>query len=240
MKTKWGRIALRLAWIIAMLPPLWTSLPAQELPWKVIVHGNETTSSQIYPSIDAIDPVVRSQSFEVSSAYGYGGEVRYQFTAASVAIGLSADFVKAFVSRPLITNQFSSIPGSDGYSVIPVELTGYFIIPFSGRTFGVYMGAGGGIYFGERTLAIGDVYSSSIGMTPGGGLHVLAGVNYSPWPRLSILGEMKFRDVQFRASNNFASSSVVYQGRRIAVTQLNNARIYTDGVVFQIGIAVSW
>ncbi len=239
MRTLLGGIARSVALSVAALPLWWTPLAAQELPWRIIVHGNVTTSSQIFPSVDATDPVVRAQSYEVSSSYGYGAEVRYIVPSANVAIGLSADFVKANLSRPLVTAQIETIPVSDGYSVIPIELTGYFIIPFSGKVFGVYMGAGGGVYIGSRTLAVGNVYSASASNPPGGGLHVLGGVSYSPWPRVTILGEMKFRDVQFKATNTFPSSTIEYQGRRIAVTPLNDARIYTDGVIFQLGIGVS-
>ncbi len=234
-----GRCAGRTAWALAAVSLLTTRLAAQEPLWKIIIHGNVTTSSQIYPAIDATDPVARAQTYEVGSAVGYGGEIRYQFLSGIAAIGLSADYVKARLSRPLSTTQIATIPVDDGYTVLPIEVTGYFIIPFSGKTFGVYMGAGGGIYYGERTLSVGNVTAPSFANPPGGGIHVLGGVSYSPLPSLSILGEMKFRDVQFKATNKFAAPEVVYNGRRIAVTQLNDARIYTDGVVFQLGIALS-
>ncbi len=220
----------------ALCPP---HLTAQEPLWKIIVHGNVTTSSQIYPNVDATDPVARALTYEVGSAFGYGAEVRYQFISGIAAIGLSADYVKATLSRPLETNQIATIPVADGYTVVPIEVTGYFIIPFSGKIFGVYMGAGGGIYVGERTLMVGNVAAPASPNPPGGGIHVLAGVSYSPLPAISIMGEMKFRDVQFKATNTFAGATIDYHGRRIAVTQLNDARIYTDGVIFQLGIALS-
>ena len=239
MRTLSGRCAWRTAWAVAAVFLFSSRLAAQESLWKIILHGNVTTSSQIYPAVDAIDPVARAQSYEVGSAVGYGGEVRYQFISGIAAIGLSADYVKATLSRPLATNQIATIPVADGYTVLPIEITGYFIIPFSGKTFGVYMGAGGGMYFGERTLSVGNVSAPAFSNPPGGGIHVLGGVSYSPWPSLAILGEMKFRDVQFKATNKFAATTITYNGRMIAVTQLNDARIYTDGVIFQLGIALS-
>ncbi len=239
MRTLSGRCAWRSAWAFAAVLFLSSRLAAQESLWKIIIHGNVTTSSQIYPAVDATDPVARAQSYEVGSAVGYGGEIRYQFISGVAAIGLSADYVKATLSRPLATTQIATIPVADGYTVLPIEVTGYFIIPFSGKTFGVYMGAGGGIYLGERTLSVGNVTAPASANPPGGGIHVLGGVSYSPWPTLSILGEMKFRDVQFKATNKFAQTVIQYNGRMIAVTQLNDARIYTDGVIFQLGIALS-
>ncbi len=219
---------------------LCSPLAAQELPWMLVVHGNVTTSSQIFPFINSVDPVVRAQSYEVSAAYAVGGEIRYRFSDAHVAIGLSADYLNASLSRPLVTVHNESIPVNDGYTVMPVELTGYFIIPFSGKVFGVYMGAGGGMYFGERRLTVGNVASVSGSTSPGGGIHVLAGVSYSPMVRLTFLGEMKFRDVQFNATNTFPGTSIVYNGKTIAVTAQNDSRIYTDGVIFQLGMAFSF
>ncbi len=240
MSTSWGRRARRACWGAALGAVFLVQLlAAQEMPWRIIAHGNVTTSSQIFPSVDATDPVTRAQSYEVSSTIGYGGEVRYHFPSGNAAIGLSIDFLKATLDRPFVTSQFAPIPVSDGYTVVPVELTGYFIIPFSGKVFGVYMGAGGGVYFGQRTLSIGNVSAPSYSNPPGGGIHVLGGVSYSPLPYLSVLGEMKFRDVQFKATNKFAGPTIEYEGRRIAVTQLNDAHIYTDGVIFQIGVSLS-
>ncbi|HTY01289.1 MAG TPA: hypothetical protein VMG09_14795 [Bacteroidota bacterium] len=239
MRVSTGRNAWRAMLAIWAVAQLSSPLAAQVPNWKIIVHGNITTSSQIYPNVDATDPVERAQTYEVNSAFGYGGEVRYQFLSGIAAIGLSVDYLKATLSRPLSTDQIATIPVADGYTALPIEVTGYFIIPFSGKTFGVYMGAGGGMYIGERTLSIGNVSAASSSNPPGGGIHVLGGVSYSPVPALSILLEMKFRDVQFKATNRFTAASIVYNGRRIAVTQLNDARIYTDGVIFQLGIALS-
>jgi hypothetical protein len=210
------------------------------VPWMLVVHGNVTTSSQIFPSIDALDPVVRAQSYEVSAAYGYGGELRYRIPDGNVALALSADHYEATLSRPLVTMQNETIPVGDGYTVTPIEFTGYFIIPFSGKVFGVYMGAGAGMYMGERRLSIGNVTSMSRTSPPGWGIHVLAGVSYSPVRRLSLLWEMKFRDVQFKATNTFPAATIVYNGRSLTVPVQNDSRIYTDGVIFQLGVGFSF
>jgi hypothetical protein len=215
-------------------------LSAQDLPWMLIVHGNVTTSSQLYPSINAVDPVVRSQSYEVNASYGYGGELRFRLPEGNIALALTVDHYEASLQRPLVTTEGETIPVDDGYAVTPVELTGFFIIPFSGKVFGVFMGAGAGIYPGKRRLAIGNTASDAQATSPGWGIQVEAGVSYSPLPRLSVLGEMKFRDVQFKATNAFPGPTISYHGRTLAVSQENDARVYTDGVIFQLGIGFSF
>ena len=44
----------------------------------------------------------------------------------------------------------------DAFTMIPVELTGYFIIPASTRVFSVFMGGGAGAYFGNHTFSVGN------------------------------------------------------------------------------------
>lgn len=214
---------------------------AQELPWTVIVNGTLTTSSQIYIFPDASDPFLRSEYTDLTSFFGYGMEVRYQFPETHVAVGISADYSRATSQQPLSSLIPESIPVVDGYRALTIEGTGYFIIPFSGSTFGVFMGGGVGGYFGKRDYAIGDTQAPLISWKPGFGIHVLAGVSVHFTERLSVVGEMKFRDLQFESTNQFRSSRVTYGG--IEITGINRApfdsNVHTDGITFQLGVGLS-
>ncbi len=217
------------------------SAAAQEQPWMVILKGTVTTSSQLFPNPNSSDPAARAQSYELNAAFGYGAELRYFIPDAHVALGLSAEYLQATLDHPIVTaNTGEVIPVSDGYTVVPVEFTGYFLIPFSGPTFGVYMGGGAGIYLGRREYSVGTVASTPGSVSAGAGIHVLAGVSYHPFPRLSFLGEMKFRDLQFNTSNSFPGTHVIYQGVAVPVTAANEASVHTDGVIFQLGMGFSF
>jgi hypothetical protein len=235
-----GMIARKSAAVLLLLAAATPAL-AQEQPWTLVLKGTVTTSSQLFPDPNAPDPVARAQSVELAAAYGYGGELRYRFPETHLALGLSVEYLQARVDHPIFTRN-DVIPVSDGYTVVPIELTCYFLIPFSGQTFSVYMGGGAGIYPGQREYSVADISSSSDGFTPGGGIHVLAGVSYQPIARLSVLGEMKFRDLQFKASNSFGSTPLVYHGTAIGglVPREAEASIHTDGIIFQLGVAFSF
>lgn len=229
--------------LTAAIAVLATAAPsaAQETPWMIVAKGSVTTSSQLYPDPNSVDPVARTQAYELSAAYGYGGELRYRFPESHVALGLSVEYMKASIDHPIPTTR-DLIPVSDGYTVVPIELTGYFLIPFSGQRLGVYMGGGVGIYPGWREYSIANVSSESGAVTPGAGIHVLAGVSYQPIPRLSFLGEMKFRDLQFKASNRFDGTPISYHGTAISglVPAAADASIHTDGIILQLGAAFSF
>ena len=213
---------------------------AQEHLWTLVARGTLTTSSQLFPNPNSSDAAARARSYELNAAFGYGAELRYFLSDAHVALGISAEYLQAKLSLPIVlANSRNEIPVSDGYTVIPVELSGYFLIPFSGRTFGVYMGGGVGIYPGWREYSVGNVASTTGSVSPGAGIHVLAGISYRPFPRLSVLGEMKFRDLQFKATNTFPRSRVVYQGISVPVSATNQATIHTDGVIFQLSVGLS-
>ena len=126
----------------------------------------------------------------------------------------------------------------DGYRAIPVELTGYFMIPFSTKKVGIFIGGGAGLYFGKRTYRLAGVEAPVVESSPGFGIHVLAGLSYSFTPWISLVGEMKFRDLQFTSSNAFSVPQITYNGAVITVGQEPFAsRVNTDGIVFQLGVA---
>ena len=133
----------------------------------------------------------------------------------------------------------TTIPIEDGYTAVPVELTGYFIIPLSGEYFGVFMGGGAGMYFGSRRYVLAGVEAASVQNTPGFAIHVLGGISYRFLNSFRGIFEMKFRDLQFQSVNQFPTRVIRYQDTVINVsTAPFNSRVETDGIIFQIGIAL--
>ena len=212
---------------------------AEERDFSIVLKGNFTTSSRVFTDPNSSDPVERSQFFSLQDFFGYGIEIRYQIPETHVAVGLSADHIKTSLGQSVPLSTLREVPLDDGYEVIPVELTGYFLIPISGQTFGVYMGGGVGGYFGRRVLKYGDVEAPTTSQGHGFGIHVLGGVSYRFTEWFSVVAEMKFRDLQFQTTNQFASPEVTYQGLPIAVSQdPKYAAVHTDGVMFQLGTAL--
>ncbi len=208
---------------------------AQDNELTVILKGSFTTGSELYPNPNSTDPLERASSFSLEDIPGFGVELRYSLPQINLAFGLSADYLRATVPTT-VPNLPVDVPAEDGYRVIPVELTGYFILPFSGQAFSVYMGGGGGAYFGRRIYRIAGVEALPLHEGTGFGIQVLGGVRYrfSEW--FSLCAEMKFRDVQFDGTNAFPVAWVDYQGTVVNLSRdLLYSRVHADGVVFQIG-----
>jgi hypothetical protein len=209
---------------------------SQEHNISVALHGHLTTASRLFTNPNSADVFQRSAYFSLEDFIGYGIEVRYQLPEENIALGISADYIRTTVGQSVRISTSNSIPVEDGYRVIPVELTGYFIIPVSGQTFGVFMGGGIGGYFGRRLYKFGNAEASTTDVGRGFGIHVLGGLSYRFTAWFSLNAEMKFRDLQFQTTNQFATSTTIYNGTLIPLNRAPfDARVHTDGVVFQLG-----
>lgn len=217
-----------------------TSGLSQESSFSISLKGSLTTGSQLFPNPNSPDEARRAQFFSLDNIWGYGLEVRYRFPESDLAIALSADYLRK-TSESSIRTATTVVPVADGYRVIPIELTGYFLIPISGETFTIFMGGGVGTYLGRRIYRVGDVEARTVDQGRGFGIHVLSGVGYRVYGPFSIVAEMKFRDLQFNSVNRFEQAHVQYGGTLVNVgTEPFESRVHTDGVIFQLGAMIEW
>jgi hypothetical protein len=234
-----GRVLLILLFAVNALSTrslLW----GQDHGISVALKGSLTTASRVFTDPKSPDAFQRSQFFSLEDFFGFGVEVRYQLPETNVALGLSADYIETTIGHSIPLSTSKSVPVEDGYRVIPLELTGYFIIPVSGQTFGVFMGGGVGGYFGRRVYKLGETEAPTTDAGLGFGIHVLGGLSYRFTEWFSLSAEMKFRDLQFQTTNQFAPSPAMYQGMPITVSRAPfDARVHTDGVIFQLGTVLS-
>jgi opacity protein-like surface antigen len=186
-----------------------------------LVHG--AAQERLFPSLRRsqsdrrrlfLNPkaAIRShaQSVSFTDFFGYGGEVVYHIPGTTLSVGLSADYITSSDTRTITATAQRIVPVEDGYRVLPVEVTGYFRIPITEGRFGVFMGGGLGVYFGERDYSVAGVASATTATRAGFGIHVLGGVQYQFTDWFTLSAEMKFRDAQFEATNAFAVPTVRY------------------------------
>lgn len=214
---------------------------AQERVFSVVARGHLTTAGRLFINPGSSDPFARAQNVSFTDFFGYGLEVQYHIPSTTLSIGLGADRIASSASTMVTSTARRSVPQTDGYRVIPVELTGYFHIPITNGPFGVYMGGGVGVYFGERQYAFAGVEAPSTGSIPGFGIHVLGGFRYHFAEWFTLSAELKFRDAQFETTNAFAVPSVRYGDILVTLPgQPFDSSIHTDGMVIQLGAAYSF
>jgi hypothetical protein len=193
----------------------------QENPYSLGLKGNFTFSSRLFPNIDALDEVIRSQYTSIENIFGFGIDFRRAIDDTRLEVGVSAEYLSArekFRSRSDVVE--------DGFWAVPVELTGYFVIPFSSEHARLYIGGGVGAYWGGRVLTVGDAKRDVLDNQPGIGIHVLTGFQYGLNDWFALRSELKFRDIQFEStvlsSNN----------------EPTRARIDVDGMVVDAAVVV--
>jgi outer membrane protein W len=203
--------------------------------WLFTFHGTLTTGSQLFPNPNAADDFLRSDFVPIDNAIGYGGEVRYLIPDTYVAVGLGVEYLRKTTQTRFLTTATRGVSAEDGFQVIPVELTGYFIIPVSGPTFSLYMGGGAGGYFGKRIYSVNGVSAATVKEGRGFGIHVLAGLSFTFKDVFVLSLDMKFRDLQFETDNQFPNRS----GSSVPLPPAAfPSQVHTDGVVFLIGTGI--
>lgn len=208
--------------------------------FSLVLKGSFTTSAEIFPNAASTDPVARAQSYAIERFFGGGAEVRYRLSSLHLAVGLGVDYVHAISQRTIAATNQRIIPLDDGMEAAAVECTGYFLIPVAGPSVGITMGGGVGAYWGRRIYRVGDVSAAAVERSPGFGIHVLGGVSVQMTPWFEILGELKFRDLQFESTNQFSTGRITVRDAVITVgTAPFTARVHTYGIMFQLGAVVT-
>lgn len=235
-----GRLAGMAAGGVLFLAQCSPPLFGQEQELTLVLRGTFTTEGQIYPNPTSVDPFSKSLSYFVDDALGAGVELIYRLAESNLAFSLASEVVIAATGREMPVAGGGGIPVEDGFRAIPLEVTGYFIVPASGRYFRIYMGAGVGTYIGRRMYRLAGTEAPAVSSTPGYGIHALAGVAYRVTEWFSVLGELKFRDLQFESTNQFTVSQILYNGLVINLPERPfESSVHMDGMTFQLGFAVT-
>jgi hypothetical protein len=204
------------------------------------VKGLYTSSSRLFPSPEAADEIARSRYNSLDHIFGYGADVRYGIPSLSLILGFTVEYLQKtgdFFTRYEIDDETFHVPTIDGYHIIPIELTGYFLIPVSSERFQFYIGGGAGVYLGRRMYEIGGARSESLERSIYPGIHVVSGIDYYFHRRIGIRGEMKFRDPDIETRNRFTQNSIIYNGETFNLPDEEvPSRINVDGITFSLSL----
>jgi hypothetical protein len=205
------------------------------------INGVYTTSARIYKDPFASDPVIRMESFPVEHILNPSVEIRYSISSY-LLIGLGSEYMS--VSEPdspisvFMQGAVRTLYVEDGFRFIPLELTVYYILPFSTERFKFLIGGGGGYYFGSHQRKFGNAEVSAVDRKFAYGIHVNLSMDYMLRNNLSIRSEMKFRDPQFTVKSAYNSRDIILEGQNLRLLQDTfDSKINIDGVTFILGIA---
>ncbi len=203
-----------------------------------------TTTSKVFLFPNSSDKILRNTSNHIDNIFDYGMEFRYRFSE-NIIFGLSAEYIKATQTGTNITgfagNSTVAINAEDGFEVVPVELSIYYVLPFSTDDFKFLMGGGGAVYFGNHIRKVGTVEVNNFSRDFAYGIQVSVSMEYLVMSHISIQAGLKFRDPDFRVTSQYRNKSVLIGGKIITFPQSKfDSRINIDGVTFMLGVYYSF
>jgi outer membrane protein W len=218
--------------------PVWGQSNGKE--WSISINSVYTTSAKIYLNPNSSDNIIRYGYFPLQGIVSPQVEFMYQIDE-DILLSLSLEYMKStssgFNLTALSGNNTVSVLVEDGFLMIPIEFSGYYILPFSSEKFKFLMGGGVGYYIGSQIRKFGDEEVSTVSRPSAYGIHVMLTMDYMIKENIAIRGEMKFRDPQFNVTTKYNKLDVNYNG---GVIHLNNqtfdSKINVDGISFILGI----
>ena len=200
---------------------------------------NYTTTSQLYLQPNSPDPVIRNTSQSLDKISSYSAELRYQYSE-SILFGISSEYIKKTFDNTMNLGG-TAAKVTDGYKVIPVELSIYYQLPFSTELFKFFMGGGMGFYIGEQIREVGDVTVSNSSRKIGYGIQVSVGMDYLVNSFIAIRGQMRFREPDFEMRSTYSNKIVNYDDRTFLLpTQSFDSKVIIDGITFTIGAVLNF
>ncbi len=213
-----------------------TKAAAQDFRYSLSIFGSYTTSSKIFQHPNDANEVIRNQFLIMDNIFGGGIDLRKNLPDLRIIIGLSIEYIHKANDYSRAGLQSAAISVKEGYSAFPVELSAYYKIPIELNQVLFYIGGGCGLYFGTRHYEEAGVSSKVVSLKPSIGIHILCGIEYSLTSRLSLRGEWKFRDVQFKVTNRFPQSMVTHNGYIESIQQdPMYSRVHIDGMMLNLG-----
>lgn len=200
-----------------------------------------TTDAQLYLNPNSSIVVERNNSFPLTDIINPGVNLRYKLLD-QLMLDLNVEYMvstaKGNNERVIVNNSIQFINVEDGFKLIPIELSIYYLLPFSTEKFKFLMGGGGGYYIGSMIRKFGNAEVSTSGRKAAYGIQVAIEMDYMIKENLSLKTEMKFRDPQFIVTNRYSEPEYTYNGRSVIVTREEfETKINVDGIAFVLGLA---
>lgn len=209
--------------------------------FSLSVNLNYTTTAKLYLNPRSSDEIIRNDFVPLEQIVSPSVDIRYNLTE-DLIIGLSTEILKKTAVEPDLMAASSrgtvAINVEDGFKLVPVELSAYYLLPFSSDNFRLYMGGGVAYYYGEHIRKVSDIEVSNLSREFAYGIQFSVSSDYMLNKYLSLRGEMKFRDPEFEVTSVYNKQSFLYQGQTVYITQKSFiSKTNVDGITFALGLA---
>ncbi|MCF8259923.1 MAG: hypothetical protein K9J12_04060 [Melioribacteraceae bacterium] len=209
--------------------------------YSISASYSYTTTAKLFLYPNSSDQILRNQFSPLEDMFSYVFEFRYKLLDP-LFVGVRSGYMKK-------TSEFESVylgspigvipvKTTDGFVLIPVEISAYYVLPFSTDNFKFFMSGGLGFYFGEHVREIRGVTASNEKSEIDFGIQVGVGTEYLIFDFLSAKFEMFFRDPQYELTSKYSGDIIRANNAVYRIPKETfDSKVNVNGVAFSIGIS---
>jgi hypothetical protein len=206
--------------------------------FSVRFSGIYISATELQNNINSSNPIERDATTEMSGGFGYAGEFTFdpRFGNSGIKFFVSSEYFthkeENLYLRYYVDTLFFTVRFAEQFYFLPIEAGINWSLPVSTSNFRIYIGGGGGLYFGNRKRTAAGLESTSDNVKPGFSLNVFSGFDYYIAKNLSAAFEIKFRDAYFEVSSRFGSGVYPVFG----LSNPFSSRISVNGTALSLGL----
>ena len=206
--------------------------------FSISVYGDYISSAELQPNPNSLDPIERDATIDINGTYGFGAELNYQpsINHLDLIFYVSSEYMK-FIQNDLgmILNDSTDVSVGEQFTIVPIEFGVKWHLPVSSDYWKIYIGGGGGLYFGKETKTVLNLQSSLISSKPDFSLNILSGIDYFFDKNLSANFELKFREAAFDSKSRFPTDILYVNGTQFQLQNPFYSKFIADGVRISLG-----
>ncbi|HRE42175.1 MAG TPA: hypothetical protein PLG90_12675 [Ignavibacteria bacterium] len=199
-----------------------------------------SASIQLNPYSD--NPIEKNSFVELSGGFGFGLALKKKIFSKDISLVVSSEYSRISdgnVSQFLFNGDDAiKVKLTETVWMVPVELGINFNLPKMANNLNIYLGGGGGVYFGNRIRTINNISTETFKQDVGFNLYILSGFEYFVGKKLSAGFEMKFRDAGFSVDSKFPFGSINVNGISYALPRNYYSKVFMDGL--KVGINLNY
>lgn len=232
---------LQYKYLIALLIICFVQARAQYNNANFGLSGNYiyTTTAKYYPYPNAASFAEESYTLDMEDITSYAFELRYRLSE-SIFLGAYAEYIEAEflnTTKLLIGQNYEDAAVLDKFTVIPIELNLYYVLPFSGSKFKFLMEGGVAYYYGTFDRELGNASIANVKKDFAYGIQTGVSTEYLLTDFLIFQFKMKFRDPEIEIDSKYSSTLVNVGGREAVIPRESfSSKLNIDGVAFIFGI----
>ena len=207
--------------------------------FSIMPSINYITSSSIQLNSSSNNIIEQNTTEDLTGGIGYGISIKKMF-GEDIIFGFSTEYIR-IEDNDLSYRVFNgastvNLKVKETIWAVPVEISAYYKLPRFAEEFGLYLGGGIGVYFGDRERQILNIKTETKSTEQALNFHIATGAEYRIFRSLSAVFEVTFREGEYGVVSEFPTDRVNVNGTQYEIQQEYDSKIFLDGLKLGLGL----